>query len=250
MAPAPTASTPAARRPTPCGPAVSRTVDLAPGAGERRRWPTTSPRPPSSAFRPTPSTASAASPRPRPRRPSRASRVAVPTSRCRSSTRPSSCCSASVAAGAGRRGRGAPPAARARSRWSCPTPRACGSRRRACSTDAGRRPRRRSSRPLGVRVPDWPRAARALAALPFPLLASSANLSGGEDPAELAGRRPGRCAPRATCSSTRGRPVAYRQRCSISAACRPAGAFACCGPAPSAPPRSRHPRKPRNRLRH
>ena len=38
---------------------------------------------------------------------------------------------------------------------------------------------------LGVRVPDWPPAARALAGLPFPLLASSANLSGGEDPAEL-----------------------------------------------------------------
>ena len=39
---------------------------------------------------------------------------------------------------------------------------------------------------LGVRVPDWPRAARALAALPFPLFASSANLSGRDDPAELA----------------------------------------------------------------
>jgi L-threonylcarbamoyladenylate synthase len=39
---------------------------------------------------------------------------------------------------------------------------------------------------LGVRVPDWPSAARALAALPFPLLASSANPSGGDDPAELA----------------------------------------------------------------
>jgi L-threonylcarbamoyladenylate synthase len=39
---------------------------------------------------------------------------------------------------------------------------------------------------LGVRVPDWPLAARALAALPFPLLASSANPSGRDDPAELA----------------------------------------------------------------
>lgn len=38
---------------------------------------------------------------------------------------------------------------------------------------------------LGVRVPDWPRAARALAGLPFPLLASSANLSGRGDPAAL-----------------------------------------------------------------
>ena len=37
----------------------------------------------------------------------------------------------------------------------------------------------------GVRVPAWPPAARALAGLPFPLLASSANLSGGGDPAAL-----------------------------------------------------------------
>ena len=35
---------------------------------------------------------------------------------------------------------------------------------------------------LGVRVPAWPAAARALAALPFPLLASSANPSGGAAP--------------------------------------------------------------------
>ncbi len=39
---------------------------------------------------------------------------------------------------------------------------------------------------LGVRVPAWPAAARALARLPFPLLASSANPSGGADPAALA----------------------------------------------------------------
>ncbi|HUK78681.1 MAG TPA: Sua5/YciO/YrdC/YwlC family protein [Thermoleophilia bacterium] len=38
---------------------------------------------------------------------------------------------------------------------------------------------------LGVRVPAWPPAARALAGLPFPLLASSANPSGGADPAAL-----------------------------------------------------------------
>lgn len=38
---------------------------------------------------------------------------------------------------------------------------------------------------LGVRVPAWPPAARALAGLPFPLLASSANLTGGRDPAAL-----------------------------------------------------------------
>ena len=35
---------------------------------------------------------------------------------------------------------------------------------------------------LGVRVPAWPAAARALADLPFPLLASSANPSGGAAP--------------------------------------------------------------------
>ena len=38
---------------------------------------------------------------------------------------------------------------------------------------------------LGVRVPAWPPAMRALTALPFPLLASSANPSGGADPAAL-----------------------------------------------------------------
>ncbi len=38
---------------------------------------------------------------------------------------------------------------------------------------------------LGVRVPPWPRAARRLAELPFPLLASSANLSGEPAPCEL-----------------------------------------------------------------
>ena len=35
---------------------------------------------------------------------------------------------------------------------------------------------------IGVRVPEWPAPARALAALPFALLASSANRSGGEAP--------------------------------------------------------------------
>jgi L-threonylcarbamoyladenylate synthase len=35
---------------------------------------------------------------------------------------------------------------------------------------------------LGVRVPAWPAAARALGELPFPLLASSANPSGGRAP--------------------------------------------------------------------
>jgi len=43
---------------------------------------------------------------------------------------------------------------------------------------------------LGVRVPDWPRAARALARLPYPLLASSANPSGGRDPAALSDVEP------------------------------------------------------------
>jgi L-threonylcarbamoyladenylate synthase len=49
---------------------------------------------------------------------------------------------------------------------------------------AGEAPRRVAT--LGVRVPDWPPGARALARLPFPLLASSANPSGGDDPAALA----------------------------------------------------------------
>jgi L-threonylcarbamoyladenylate synthase len=46
-------------------------------------------------------------------------------------------------------------------------------------------------RTLGVRVPDWPQAARALARLPFPLLASSANPRGGSDPRDLSGVEPG-----------------------------------------------------------
>jgi L-threonylcarbamoyladenylate synthase len=40
---------------------------------------------------------------------------------------------------------------------------------------------------LGVRVPTWPAAARALGELPFPLLASSANPSGGVAPRSLDG---------------------------------------------------------------
>jgi L-threonylcarbamoyladenylate synthase len=40
-------------------------------------------------------------------------------------------------------------------------------------------------RTIGVRVPAWPEAARAMAALPFALLASSANPSGGEAPASV-----------------------------------------------------------------
>ena len=46
-------------------------------------------------------------------------------------------------------------------------------------------------RTLGVRVPDWPPSARALARLPFPLLGSSANPSGGSDPADLSSVAPG-----------------------------------------------------------
>jgi L-threonylcarbamoyladenylate synthase len=38
---------------------------------------------------------------------------------------------------------------------------------------------------LGVRVPAWPAAARALGELPFPLLASSANPSGGAAPRSM-----------------------------------------------------------------
>ncbi len=48
---------------------------------------------------------------------------------------------------------------------------------------SGAAPRRVAT--LGVRVPAWPTGARLLAGLPFPLLASSANPSGGDDPAAL-----------------------------------------------------------------
>lgn len=47
------------------------------------------------------------------------------------------------------------------------------------------------TRTLGVRVPAWPPAARALASLPFGLLASSANPSGGAAPRSLAEVDPG-----------------------------------------------------------
>ena len=47
--------------------------------------------------------------------------------------------------------------------------------------------RANTTRTIGVRVPAWPAAARALAALPFPLLASSANPSGGAAPRSVAG---------------------------------------------------------------
>ena len=50
---------------------------------------------------------------------------------------------------------------------------------------------RTTVRTLGVRVPAWPSAAAALGALPFPLLASSANPSGGQDPVGLADVAPG-----------------------------------------------------------
>ena len=46
-------------------------------------------------------------------------------------------------------------------------------------------------RTIGVRVPAWPEAARAMAALPFALLASSANPSGGEAPASVDETDPG-----------------------------------------------------------
>ena len=51
--------------------------------------------------------------------------------------------------------------------------------------------RGRGTRTLGVRVPAWPEAARALADVPFPLLASSANPSGGEAPRAVAEVDPG-----------------------------------------------------------
>jgi L-threonylcarbamoyladenylate synthase len=41
---------------------------------------------------------------------------------------------------------------------------------------------KKPARTIGVRVPAWPEAARAMAELPFALLASSANPSGGEAP--------------------------------------------------------------------
>ncbi len=71
--------------------------------------------------------------------------------------------------------------------------------RAAPSSGRGRRAAPTGTRPrapvvvktLGVRVPDWPHAARALARLPFPLLASSANPSGGPDPLDLSGVEPG-----------------------------------------------------------
>jgi len=46
-------------------------------------------------------------------------------------------------------------------------------------------------RTLGVRVPAWPERARAMAALPFALLASSANPSGGEAPRSVDEIEPG-----------------------------------------------------------
>jgi L-threonylcarbamoyladenylate synthase len=59
--------------------------------------------------------------------------------------------------------------------------------------DAGEAPPRDPPGPLaertptlGVRVPAWPAAARALAGLPFPILASSANPSGGAAPRSIA----------------------------------------------------------------
>lgn len=47
-------------------------------------------------------------------------------------------------------------------------------------------PRAERTPTLGVRVPAWPVAARALAGLPFPLIASSANPSGGAAPRSIA----------------------------------------------------------------
>jgi L-threonylcarbamoyladenylate synthase len=46
-------------------------------------------------------------------------------------------------------------------------------------------------RTIGVRVPAWPERARAMAALPFALLASSANPSGGEAPRAVDEIEPG-----------------------------------------------------------
>lgn len=65
--------------------------------------------------------------------------------------------------------------------WSFPAP-------GAITWDARGGPGEAPSPPaetLGVRVPDWPRGARCLGALEEPLLASSANPSGGAPPAAL-----------------------------------------------------------------
>lgn len=53
------------------------------------------------------------------------------------------------------------------------------------------RPRRAVVPTLGLRVPRWPAAARLLETLSFPLVASSANLSGAPAPAELGAVDPG-----------------------------------------------------------
>ncbi len=47
------------------------------------------------------------------------------------------------------------------------------------------------ARTIGVRVPAWPETARALGELPFALLASSANPSGGEAPRAVDEIEPG-----------------------------------------------------------
>jgi L-threonylcarbamoyladenylate synthase len=49
----------------------------------------------------------------------------------------------------------------------------------------GRRPRETSVETLGVRVPHWPGPAKLLATLRFPLVASSANPSGGAPPGRI-----------------------------------------------------------------
>ena len=58
---------------------------------------------------------------------------------------------------------------------------------------------------LGVRVPAWPPAARVLAGLQRPLIASSANPSGASPPASLDERRGSRFWRAATSCSTRAR---------------------------------------------
>ncbi len=91
---------------------------------------------------------------------------------------------------------------------------------------------------LGVRVPAWPPATRALAASALPACSPRRRTRAAAPIRPRSSRSSRPCAPPAICSSTGDRPLAYLQRCSISAVSRPAGGTACCGPARPTPPRS------------
>ena len=123
-------------------------------------WRRRSRRPVWSAFPPTPSTASAGWSRRPPCGRSRAPRDAAPTSRCRSSIRPSSCCSTAWRC----RPRSPTPRAaccRGRTHWSCPTPTARPFRPAAASNGRPPTARREPRRPSCGR---WACACRLAAA--------------------------------------------------------------------------------------